>query len=280
MNKAVALNEGIEEAEAFMLNHPQVDCPVVHHFGPNIYVREVTLPAGIFSLGHRQKHDHLNIMLTGKVAMYKDGEIVILEAPMIFVGKPGRKFGYVLETCVWQNIYSTSETDIDKLEDMFLDKSPTWQEYDKSVNEFEYLVHETDRDDFKDMLSESGYSAETVREQSENLDDQIDMPEDWASIVSVRDSNIEGKGLFLSYPVKKGAIIAPARINGMRTPAGRFVNHSKTPNCFYTKTEGGDVYLVAMRDIHGCMGGSKGEELTVNYRQALSLSNGDKLCQE
>ena len=59
----------VADLEKEMLGMPQADCPVAHHFGPGIYIREVTLPAGIFAVGHTQRYEHLNIMLTGKVAI-------------------------------------------------------------------------------------------------------------------------------------------------------------------------------------------------------------------
>jgi hypothetical protein len=39
------------------------------------------------------------------------------------MAKPGRKVAYIVETVVFQNIYSTPETDIEKLENMFVDNS-------------------------------------------------------------------------------------------------------------------------------------------------------------
>ena len=38
--------------------------------------------------------------------------------------------------------------------------------------------------------------------------------------------------------------------------------------------ESGDIYLVALRDIAGCKGGNLGEEITVDYRQALTVTIG------
>jgi hypothetical protein len=279
---AIAKNEGVEQIEAHMLNLPQIDCPVAHHFGPGIYVREVTLPQGALAVGHAQRFEHLNVMLTGKVAIIDDGKVKVLQAPMIFVGKPGRKVGYVIETCVWQNIYATEETDIDKLEEMFLDKSETWCEFNEQVEELNCALRQEDRDDYLSAIAQYGFDEDTVRAQSQNEFDQIEMPSPWNAATSVRDSEIEGKGLFLSWPVEAGSVIAPARINGKRTPAGRFTNHSKNPNCVFVKTENEDIYLVANRDIQGCVGGSKGEELTVDYRQALELSGiqGVEQCQE
>jgi hypothetical protein len=51
----------------------------------------------------------------------EDGEKVEVVAPMTFVGKPGRKVAYILEDVIFQNIYSTDETDIEKLESMFVE---------------------------------------------------------------------------------------------------------------------------------------------------------------
>ncbi|MFN4105910.1 MAG: SET domain-containing protein-lysine N-methyltransferase [Acinetobacter johnsonii] len=270
----------VADLEKEMLEMPQADCPVAHHFGPGIYIREVTLPAGIFAVGHAQKFDHLNIMLTGKVAIVDDGKVRVLEAPLIFTGKPGRKVGYVIETCVWQNVYATEETDIDALEAHYLDKSENWKAYDNEQSSIIYALNQPDRDDFEQVLKDFGFNAETVRQQSEDESDQIDMPVAFKAVAQVRDSNIEGKGLFLSWHIAAGQIIAPARISGKRTPAGRYVNHSMNPNCKYVADENGDIYLVSLRDIDGCKGGSKGEELTVDYRQALTLNKELSKCQE
>lgn len=263
----------IEQVESHLLDLPQVECPVVHHFGPGIYIREVTLPAGTLAIGHAQRFDHLNIMLTGAVAMVgDDGQTKVLRAPMIFVGKPGRKLGYVLETCIWQNVYATDERDIDKLEAMFLDKSATWQAHAEAAKQLETYHRREDREDFDLVVKLAGFTHEAVRAQSENPHDQIRMPDGFAPKFTVRDSTIEGRGVFLSAPVEEGEVIAPARVEGFRTPAGRYTNHSKNPNAKFVKDEGGDIWLVATRRISGCAGGSQGEEVTVDYRQALALS--------
>jgi hypothetical protein len=114
----------VEVLEHGFLQQEQQDCPVVHRFGPGIYIREVTIPAGTFSIGHYQKTTHLNNMVAGKVIMVgEDGSKTELVAPQTFVCGPGRKIGLILETMIWQNIYATNETDIEKLESMFLEKA-------------------------------------------------------------------------------------------------------------------------------------------------------------
>jgi len=95
---ALPLREKVERLQEALLQMPQVDCPVVHRFGPGIYIREVSIPAGTLSIGHRQTTTHLNVMLAGRVMMVnEDGSKTEVIAPTTFVAGPGRKIGYILE---------------------------------------------------------------------------------------------------------------------------------------------------------------------------------------
>jgi hypothetical protein len=103
---------------------PQVKCEEKHHFGPNIYIKEVTMPAGALIIGKPHRMEHLCNMVSGRMLILQDdGSKKELVAPMTFMAKPGRKVAYIIETVVFQNIYSTPETDIQKLEDMCVDNS-------------------------------------------------------------------------------------------------------------------------------------------------------------
>lgn len=103
---------------------PQIKCEEKHHFGPNIYIKEVTMPAGALIIGKHHRMEHLCNMVSGRMMiLQEDGTTKELVAPMTFVAKPGKKVAYILETVVFQNIYSTSETDIEKLENMCVDNS-------------------------------------------------------------------------------------------------------------------------------------------------------------
>ena len=103
---------------------PQVDCQTKHYFGPSIYIREVTMPAGAVVIGKPHKKDHMCVMLQGRMIIVNaDGTRKELVAPMTFVGNAGRKVAYILETTVFQNILATDETDIDVLENMLVDNT-------------------------------------------------------------------------------------------------------------------------------------------------------------
>ena len=260
--------------EPVLLGMPQMECKVAHHFGPGIYIREVTLPAGGLAMGHAQKFPHLNLVLSGSVAVIEDGEAKVIKAPLVFVGKPGRKIGYCIEECTWQNIYANpdNERDIETLERRYLDKSYISDKFDGLYCNEPSRLHDQDRKDFALMLDETGFTAEQVRAESEFELDMTVIPEQYLAGLSIRSSPIEGKGLFTSCGAFEGQHIAPAKISGMRTIAGRYVNHAKTPNCHYEMMPNGDIFLVASKAIHGASGGDAGCELTVDYREALKAS--------
>jgi hypothetical protein len=270
----------VQIVEKGMLEQEQVDCPVVHRFGPNLYIREVTLPSGCFSIGHYQKTTHMNVMLTGRVTMVnEDGSHTELTAPQTLVSKPGRKIGYIHETVIWQNIYSTDETDVETLEEMFLEKSITFLQHQEAQKLLLTFDKTEDKEDYFKMLEETGFTEELVREQTENLEDQIEMPYGNYSFM-ISDSLIQGKGVFATRDFKENEIVGPARIKGLRTPLGRYTNHSKKPNAKMIIDENGDIFLKTTSLIKGCKGGQKGDEIVIDYRQVLHIQSGDVLCQE
>lgn len=263
--------QALQVVEKTMLDMPQVDCPVIHRFGPGVYIREVTIPADTFAIGHHQNFEHMNVMLKGRVTVLNDdGSTSELVAPMMFVGKPGRKIGYIHEDVVWLNVYATAETDVETLENTFITKSSTWLESQAAKNGLALLKSTVDADDFQNVLDEFGFTAEQAREQAENEADMIDLPFGGYKI-KVDSSAIEGKGLFATAAIGPGELVAPARIGGKRTIAGRYTNHSVSPNAQMVMLDNGDISLVAIKQISGCRGGENGEEITINYREALRL---------
>jgi hypothetical protein len=248
----------IPDMEAAMLTLPQEPAPVIHRFAPGIYIREVFLPGGTFAIGHEQTTEHLNVMLKGKVHM-ADG--TTLEAPAMYIGKPGRKAGFIVEDTVWLNIYATEETDVEKLEATYLNKSETFKNHG-----IEQMGTNEAREDFTRMLDDLGVTAELVDEQSRNESDQIPMPAGSYKF-QVAPSQIHGRGVFSCGGYEAGETIGEGNVKGCRTPLGRYTNHSGTPNARMVR-HGSGINLVALRPIEPQRGGQLGEEITVDYRQA------------
>jgi len=261
---ALDIIENIDLVEEEMLKLPQAPCPVRHHFGPGVYIREIFMAAGTFAVGHEWKKDHMNIFLKGKVHMIKDdGTTQIIEAPMIFTGKPGRKIGMILEDLVWLNVIPTEETDIDTIEDQIIDKSPG---FNLNKSSLRLLKDASAQEDYLAALADLDVSEDDFRAECEREDDLIPFPEVTDS-VKVSDSQIEGKGLFATAEFTPGQVIAPTRLAGLRTPAARFINHSANPNAVLCAS-GQVLYLMAINYISGCRGGQDGDEITIDYRQS------------
>lgn len=122
-----------------------------------------------------------------------------------------------------------------------------------------YLLQQI-RKDYELFLVENKFTAEMVKVVVEDISDQVPMPKDWTNL-ELRKSLIHGDGNFLVIDMEAGTLVAPARLSGKRTPAGRYTNHSPAPNAVFER-DGEDINLILTRNV------SAGEEITVNYRQA------------
>lgn len=270
MTTQIDIRQPVDQLEKIFLSMPPMDCPVRHYFGDGIYMREVTMPADSFVIGHAQKFETLNFLVKGSGALINpDGTSVTVKAPFMWKAPPGRKLGYCAEESVLVNIYETDVRDVETLEATYLDKSDAFREHVAAL-ESQQKALTYDNDDYRQMLAEMQVTEETARSISENDADLIPFPPGVYKI-KIGKSLIEGKGVIATANIKAGEVIAPARIAGKRTPAGRYANHSATPNATIVAI-GDHLTLVAMRDIQGCRGGLDGEEVTVNYRAAIATN--------
>ena len=117
------------EIESNLLALPQVECPIAHHFGGSIYMREMSAPAGTVILGHEHKHPHMCVLLKGSMRVQNEnGTTSDLTAPLTFEAKPGRKLALTLTDVVFLNVHPNEdeERDITKLEERWITKSEGW----------------------------------------------------------------------------------------------------------------------------------------------------------
>jgi len=117
--------------------------------------------------------------------------------------------------------------------------------------------------DFETYLQESGTSAEEHRQNSEYADDLIPQPDE--DPIEIRDSDIEGKGAFVTKPVKRGESFALALDRELhRTIGARYTNHASDPNVVFDPAPDG-CYFKALRDI------PEDTELTMDYGDPLGM---------
>jgi len=115
----------IEGITKEFLEHPQVECPVTHNFAPDIYIREIFMPADTVVIGHKHLTEHFNVILKGKCRVMIGDVVEELTAPCTFVSGAGsQKIVNVLEDCIWQTVHSNPDNakDIETLESRYVIK--------------------------------------------------------------------------------------------------------------------------------------------------------------
>lgn len=226
------------------------DIPLAHYFSPGVYAREIFLKKGTLIVGKIHKFTNMNIVSGGDVSFFSIDGALRVQAPHTFVASPGvKRVIYAHEDTTWTTIHGTEETDLKKIEEEFI------------AEEYDAVYEATDRT-LQDVLNVLGLSADLLQAISENEADQMGFPggDDWGTFkLSLKDSAIHGKGVFAEAELSDKAYIGPARLGGLRTPIGRYCNHSGEPNAKMVLDDQGDVGLIAIKDI------KKGEEILTDY---------------
>lgn len=251
---AIPTREQIEALERHIKQLPQVEVRTRHYFAQGLYAREILIPAGMVLTGRVHKTEHLNIVSQGDITVWTEEGMKRVQAPFTLVSQPGTKrVGLAHADTVWTTIHACMETDLEQVEALLLEPDET---------SF-YGVGNILKDDYICFLQEHSLTEEMVRHISEVAEDQIPFPQEYG--VRVGPSSVQGMGLFAQTVFSENELIAPARIESRRTPAGRYVNHARCPNA-HMIVHKRDVWLSAIRQI------DREEEITVNYRQVLALN--------
>lgn len=118
----------------------KLELPLIHHFTDGIYCREMHMPAGAIIVGKRHKTKHLCIISSGSGTFIIDGEKRFIKGPCTFEAKgEGRKAVMVHEDMIMMNIHPTNETDLEKIEEMFIEKEETQECLDEDAHDIELL---------------------------------------------------------------------------------------------------------------------------------------------
>ncbi|MEF9956667.1 MAG: hypothetical protein RSA22_07390 [Acinetobacter sp.] len=98
----------------------EVTPPVNHHFGPDIYMRQMDAKARTLVISKMHSTEHFNILLKGAVSLITEDGIKDVYAGQIMLSKAGTKrIGYFHEDSSWLTIHpnTLNETNTEKLED-------------------------------------------------------------------------------------------------------------------------------------------------------------------
>ena len=259
---ALSMSGKVQALEAELLKMPQADIITEHTFFPGVYERKITIPAWTVLTGAAHKTDYHVRLEKGTIAVNTDDGIKTFTAPFDFPAKAGmQRAGRVFEKeVVWVDVYPNLDncTDLAILENR-LYVVPECGLADSRTEEQKAKI------DFGAFLHQMKMTQDEMDRIVHIESDLMDMPE--GVDVELRDSPIHGKGLFATRNFEVGETVCPGRLNGRRTPGGRFINHS--PNCnVKPKKEGDDIYAIAARKI------SAGDELLVDYRASMRVNFG------
>lgn len=117
-----------------------------------------------------------------------------------------------------------------------------------------------DRADYKRFLVEVNLTEEIVQRVTHSS--EVAILE--CGKVTVAESKINGYGLFPFAQISAGDVIAPVLLAGQKTEAGRYTNHSGSPNAKIVILDKDNINLVATRDIDD-------EEITTDYQETLRV---------
>ena len=233
----------------------EADTPSKHYFAAGLYGRATTASKDDVIVSQRHLQQHITVALKGVCTVVDEqGNKVLIEAPGVWITEPGTQRSIYCHTDVeWLTVHANpngiaSASEIEK------------EIAENPFTEYRRIVE--DRSDYLQAITDCGFDEKEARELSERADDRLDIE---LNGCRVSPSLREGDGLFAVSEFTQGNIIAPARIGDQRTQAGRYTNHSKTPNAWFSLT-GERIDLIATSDIH------VGEEITVDYRQAKEIA--------
>jgi hypothetical protein len=259
---AVPMAQRVKALQDVLLKMPQADIVTTHTFLPGVYERAVIIPAWTVLTGAEHKTSYRVRLEKGTIAVNTDDGVKILTAPCEFESKAGmQRAGRVFdEEVIWVDVYDNPDncTDLAVLEERLY-----------VVPECGLADSRTDvqkaRIDYGLFLHQLGTTDSEVLKIVHIESDLIDMPDEWA--VELKPSAIHGMGLFATRDFEAGEIVCPGRIDGKRTPGGRFINHSANNNVL-PKLVGNDIFAIASRKINA------GDELLVDYRASMRVNFG------
>ena len=254
----------VDRLEAELLKMPQANIKTEHRFRPGFYERTITIPPWTVLTGAEHLTDYTVRLERGTIAVNTDDGVKVLTAPFEFEAKAGiKRAGRVFEDeVVWTDIYPNPDncTDIATIEARIYST-----EVELGENRIAKAV-DAARLDFEVFLMQIGKMQAEMDSIVKIESDLIPMPDGFG--VEVRESVIHGCGLFATREFSLGDVICPGRLGGMRTPAGRFTNHSPTPNAEGLRLESGDILAIATKRIQ------VNEEVSLDYRNSMRINFG------
>lgn len=135
----LSIRNDILDFEQVLMSQPDViigdstNCPLTHSFSPDLYVREIFIPANTVLTGKIHKHSHPNFLIQGEVVVVTEvGGIEHLKAPVSMISASGTKrVVHAITDCRWITVHlnKSNTQDLKKLEEEII--APSYEAYDR-----------------------------------------------------------------------------------------------------------------------------------------------------
>lgn len=256
--------QSVKKLEDLILQLPQVNLKTESVVHGGMCARTIFIPAGTVLTGALTSLDNICIVCGDITVTTDNGAQRLTGYNVLGAVKGTKRVGITHSDTWWTMMFKTDSTDPDDIEREMTDEYEALQTRRSSlgIESVDYIADS--HEDFKLFCCEYGLSYEMLIALAENNDD-VEETDLCLLNLKLGDSVIHGRGLFAIRKLPAGEVIAPARLNGKRALAGRYTNHSVRPNAGFFAL-GDDLFLEALRDI------DHGEEVTIDYRQALSAN--------
>ena len=252
----------IAQIEQVMLSMPQTRVGIDHTLHGGMYARTALIPAGTAVTGALSSKDNICIVSGDITVTTDDGPQRITGFKVLAAEKGSKRIGIAHADTWWTAIIQTDANDIESAEDDMTVESARLQ---SRMMQLDHDPVQLAQADYLVFLDESGIPQEFVDAAMACTSDLI-VTDSCLASMEIRESAIDGVGVFATVALIAGDVIAPARHSGKRCVAGRRTNHSNSPNALFFHVGNGDLMMVAISDI------GVGEEITVDYRQALAIA--------
>ena len=116
----------VQRLQAEMLKLPQAELPTEHYFANGMYARKLFRPAGTLIVGKDHKHEHIYMLMFGRLQVTTDDGVREIGPGEVIVSKPGTKRAVLaLEDSCAVTVHRTDNTDLDAIEAEIIEPDDT-----------------------------------------------------------------------------------------------------------------------------------------------------------
>lgn len=226
-------------------------CPLTHSFDKGWYVREIFVPAKRIFIGRPHVTGHICKLVSGEALHITEDARTYRRAPWQTLTTRGYQFVfYTFTDIIGRTCHPNPDncTDVQTLEDRIFEPVQSILDRGRIIEaqwDFHLMTQHLNM-----PLIEAAYK-----------DESSDIALPWGD-VKFAPSDIHGAGVFADRSFGLGECVVPMALNGRRTSAGRYLNHSPKPNLSVVKSDN-NMVAVARLLI------PQGYELTVDYREVV-----------